>query len=603
MGKRTDLGLLLLELEGWGRASLGPGYALTSGSEAVASAFGCASPAGFLDCLEDGARGQFEADAARTGPDGVSTGAYISASGVPFEVLLAGREGGHDVFFRSMEGRVRSLESLALFYRNFLTTPTAMCYTDRDGNILEANRAFLDFYGYAMDEVRGRNPRILKSGRQSPEVYRDMWEMISDPAVGSWTGEVVNRKKDGTEVTVLLTISAVRRWGGEFIGYIASATDISRQKRLEAEILSYNAELSEMSRLKSDLMAITSHDLKAPLNSMISRANLMLDLAGQMTPGELKDHLERIVAAGMRMTAFINDLLDLEKLESGNVGLNTSRLHLDYSLALCADTVSASAAAAGVAVRTRVTGAPRPVVADAVKMEQVFMNLLSNALKFSPPGSEVEAVYHQADDGSVRVTILDRGPGIPDEDLGAIFDRFYQAKKGANIPKRGFGAGVGLGLGIVKQIVELHGGTVSARNRDGGGCEFAVELPARCAVSSGRDVAVMVHDPDACIFGYVEGPLKGKGASCFITKTPDEARRIFEYERPDVVIVRHEALGPEMAGFLSGIMAAARRPVVVNITDGEGHAGDAIYDLTLTAPVADVEVFELLRDVQAGPAL
>src|SRR5271169_5805317 len=95
-------------------------------------------------------------------------------------------------------------ERLAIFYKNYLHTPMAICFTDAEGNIVDANRSFLKLYEYELDEVKGKNPKILKSGRQSPLIYKTLWESITNKDIGSWTGELINRKKNGDEIYVLL---------------------------------------------------------------------------------------------------------------------------------------------------------------------------------------------------------------------------------------------------------------------------------------------------------------------------------------------------------------------------------------------------------------
>lgn len=491
-------------------------------------------------------------------------------------------------------------DRLALFYRHFLTTPTAIVLTDPQGSIIEANRSFLELYGYARSEVVGNNPRMLKSGRQSPAAYQEMWRGISDPAVGSWTGELINRKKNGEEVVVLLTVSSVLNVEGGVIGYVASATDVTRSKQLEWELRESHRQLQELAALKSDLMAITSHDLKSPVNSIISRAQIILESGDAVSPESLKRQMNGIIEAGERMMSFIDDLLNLEKIESGRMQLSLRRTRIDAVLRSCVEINQPTAERKGVGIAFVSDGPSWPVKADIVKMEQVFNNLISNAVRFSPEGSVIEAVYRDGGPGAKKIVeIRDRGAGIPEEEIGRIFDRYYQVKKKGALSKRAFGAG--LGLAIVKSIVEMHGGRITVANRPGGGCLFAVELPRAAPGGSADDLAALILDPESAIFPSLEEPLRRKNVACYIAKTPEEADRIARYQQPDVLFFDHDQAGTAEALDFLGRLRAGASPLIVAVGGAEG--GDPpLYEKMLSRPVVDLEVYEVLRDLQfRGP--
>jgi PAS domain S-box-containing protein len=600
MNSNIDLGMVLLDLDDWRRMSLHRDLTVYSGGEQLRQLGGGVATDTLLTLLDAASQLQLKKLAATIAPDQIKSATLLTHDGAPLEIILIERDAMLDLFYRNISKRMQAQERLALFFRHFLTTPIAILITDPEGAIVDANRSFLNLYGYTIDEVRGRNPRMLKSGRQAPAAYQEMWARISDPAINSWTGELINRKKSGEEVIVLLTISAVRKSSGTAIGYIASALDITRKKQLEQELQASNQALTEMGQLKSDLMAITSHDLKAPINSIISRVRLIQETVHELSPEKLAEHLDRIIDAGTKMTEFINELLDLEKLESGRFQFTTSRVHLDAVLASCVETNAPSAETRGVALSMRTVGQPEPVRVDIVKMEQVFNNLLSNALKFSPPGSQIEVRYTDKGRGNDKIIeISDQGPGIPEEEIGKIFDKYYQVRKKESVPKRAFGTG--LGLNIVKSIIGLHNGRIAAANRQGGGCSFIVELPGKGAVSSGKDLAAMMFDPQDAIFRYLEGPLQHKEVSYFIAKNLFEARRITDYERPDVIFVHHESVTAEVSDFLISL-ANDLKPLIVAI-GGQAVPGETMtYSRTLVYPVVDIEIYDVLKELQLNRA-
>ena len=592
-----DLGLALMDLEETYRIRLSRDFGVISGPEPSGGPLGPFGAGGFLDRLSEKDGELFRMTARRLGPDGMAGCVVGSAAGGPVELVVSRQEYGYDVFCKDVGRRMRSLERLAIFYRYFRKSPNPICFTDADANIVEANRAFLDFYGYGMEELRGKNPRILKSCRQTPGAYQEMWARISDPDSGSWTGEVINRRADGEEVHVVLTVTAVRRSDCSLIGYIASATDVTPRKRLEERLTAYNAELVEADRMKDELIAITSHDLKAPLNSIINIAGMVKEISPEIRRDQLLEYMDRIVSHGHRLTEFISDILDMDRIESGRMGLNTRRVRLDSALRSCVETNSVNAKAKGVSVVYTVHGTPEPVVVDAVKMEQVFNNLLSNAVKFSPEGSEIKVSYTDQGRGAPKsVGISDRGPGIPEGDTDRIFGKYYQVERKGAVAKRGFGASVGLGLNIVKSIVELHGGSVRAANGPDGGCVFTVEIPATNAVTTGSDVAAVIHDPASVKYGRIEHALKSQDVSCYITKDIHETRRVVEYEAPRLVFVHAEAADRETLSYLSGLVEGGDGPMLVCVGDASGPVPP--FHRALSAPVTDVEVLGLLKGLR-----
>lgn len=507
------------------------------------------------------------------------------------EVLAAPIPSGHTLFYRTSLEPDR-LQRLDFFYRHFLTGRVGICITDPQGEIIDANPYFLAFYGYHREEVIGQNPRILKSGRQTPDAYREMWLKITDPKCAHWSGEMINRRKNDEEVVVHLTISAVRNGGGSLAGFVASTLDMTAHKQMERDLRASNEELLELNQLKTDLMAITSHDLKSPLNAIISRARMLIELDEELPAEKRQSALTKIVESGEKMTTFINELLDLEKIESGRYQLNSGRLHLDTVLNGCLDTNHPTAAEKGVQLVFRQEGAPRPLRADFLKLEQAFNNVLSNAIRYTPAGGTITVTCQERPGEPRRVLISDTGPGIPDKDLPFIFDRYYQARIKGGIAARVFGAG--LGLSIVRKIVELHDGKVWAANGESGGCTFTLEFPCNRKAGSGQDLAALIVDPQQEIYGWLEAPLKKTGISCFIARNLFEARRIVKRECPEMVFVAEGSVPEQLRSYLATLECAVRR---ISVGTSTGVTEEDFYHQELLIPVIDIELFELIDDV------
>ncbi len=511
--------------------------------------------------------------------------ALTALTTIPLEIMMVQNGQQFELICCDASESLQFLEQLATFYRYFLTTPVAICMTDPDGLILEVNPSFLRLYGYELEDVIGGNPRILKSGRHFPQLYQEMWQQISDPEAGHWSGEVINRASGGDEVTVMLSISAVRKTSGDLQGYVASAFNISQQKKLEQQLKNYNNELKDLNALKSELTAITSHDLKAPINSIISRINLVKDSLDTMPAENITEHLDKMIAAGQQMGEFINQLLDMERIEAGRVQFETERLNLETLLYSTVELNRLTATDRQVAISYQQEGTFLPIRADRMKLEQVFNNILSNAINYSPPGSTIDVSCRSVDD-VIQIEIADQGSGIPPAEIAGIFDRFSQVRKKGALSTRAHGSG--LGLNIVQKYVDLHNGTVSVRNGAERGCTFTVEIHGRGKISSTADLAALIIDSAGQIYPYLEAPLKSRDVCCYACKTPQEMQRILANEYPELIF------------FLDNHSPAAElgEGPLVKVFLNEGFRGDngQCFQI-LQPPIADLEIHSLLTDV------
>ena len=468
-----------------------------------------------------------------------------------------------------------------LFFRAFMATPTAVCMTSPDGSILHVNQGFLRLYGYTIDEVIGGNPRILKSGRHAPEVYETMWRQLLDPACGSWQGELINRDKAGDVVIVNLFIEAVRDNDGELHGFLANAYDISKWKRLEQSLIRQNERLNEINKLQTEMLAVTSHDLKAPLNAIISRANLIKSCLDTMTTAKVFHHLDGIVDSGMKLGEFIEEQLNLAKIESGQISVESERLSLDSLLRSLTEINQFAADSKQIAIRYTLHGRVRPLYGDRVKLEQVFNNLLSNAIKFAPTGSVIDVTCTPAAD-RCRVDITDQGPGIPAEEIKHIFDRFYQVRSDERSVRN---HGAGLGLSIVHNFVNLHQGQVTVRNNPDGGCCFSVELPLPGCARSGKDLAAVIVDPNGDIYPLLKQGLLQAGVSRFVCKSANNLQRTLDHSYPEIMFIPDSAINDEITTIVANLAARQSRPVTVLVDNGSGTAPQqrpkCDYQLTL----------------------
>ncbi len=368
--------------------------------------------------------------------------------------------------------RMRAENEIRKLNRAIEQSPVLVVITDIKGAIEYVNPQFCETTGYSSEEAIGQNPRILKGTESPPAVFDELWSTISQG--GTWSGEFHNIKKDGSKYWAFATISGLRDDTGAISHYVGVQIDITRQKALLLQLERQNAELERLNRLKGDMVAITSHDLKSPLHAMISIANLLRDLGPNLDDATQAGFIDQIITSGQKLSSFITEILDAEKIESDGISLVLAPTRLDEILEGCVVTTRAVGRDKGIDVASTADGSFVATLVDPVRMEQVFNNLLSNAVKFAPEKSTIEVSIIREPNAHV-ITVGDRGPGIPEGDTEKIFDRYFQASSGTQVAERGFG--VGLGLFITRQLVENHGGTVTAENREGGGCLFVVRLP------------------------------------------------------------------------------------------------------------------------------
>jgi PAS domain S-box-containing protein len=343
---------------------------------------------------------------------------------------------------------------LALFAER---APIAVLELEPDGTVVEVNHAAEILFGYAAAELVGGPVKKLVLAKFHDEFDRT-WQQLLTSRESVAGLRIRNPRRDGAEIICEWTVTPLVNFQREVIAIIAQGQDITAQ--LEAE------------RMKKEFTSTLSHELRTPLTSIIG--SLQLINSGVM--GEVDKEVAELTQVaernGQRLLDLINDLLDIEKIESGKLNLVPEVIALD-------DLVRESMVLnKGFGERFKVrfeshgeVSASR-VHADRKRLLQVMTNLLSNAAKFSPEGGVVE--ISAADVGpNVRLSVHDRGSGIPEAFRGRIFNRFSQADSTATRQK----GGTGLGLAICKRLIELMHGRIGFEDRSGGGTTFWFELP------------------------------------------------------------------------------------------------------------------------------
>ena len=376
-------------------------------------------------------------------------------------------------------------ESERRFAQLFHANPLPMTIVSmRTHRRLDANEAAVRHSGYTREEMLGRTKPEL--GFWVAPDQRDglLHQLLARGQVRDF--EVTFRTKSGEE-RQLLTNSEVITYEGE-PAVLSVSVDITERKQLEAQQEARRQEAEILTRTKDEFLATLSHELRNPLGAITNALGVLDRLA---TGDNLRNVVGIINRQTARLTRLVDDLLDVARLTAGKITLNREAVDLR-------ELAERSVRALGEGGRIRdhrvvVEGVPVEVLADRVRLEQVVDNLLDNALKYTAPGGEVRVSTEQVDDHAI-LRVRDTGEGIRAE-LGArVFEMFVQEPQALDRARRG----LGLGLALVKQLVELQGGSVSVTSRGAGhGSEFTVELPVHAGLNESTPSSEPAVDPTA----------------------------------------------------------------------------------------------------------
>lgn len=346
-----------------------------------------------------------------------------------------------------------------------------------EGVILEINQAAVNFTGVVASHALGRTLWDLECW--ADEAARSKLQTGLYRASGGefvrYTGEIVNL--EGTRAVVDLSIKPIFSSDGEIDFFIVEGRDITAIKRMEFERdreRQHADALHKLNDMKNEFVSQVSHELRTPLASIIGFAQTLLR-SPNLAPEKATQFLNIILDDGRRLERLVEDLLDISRIESGKTSLITEPTSIAQILDYATHIIATEAESKRITITHDYTPEALPFLAlDNDRITQVFVNLLANAVKFTPPdGSITIRVTH--DKGQVSVSIADTGIGIPASDLPRLFEKFYRAKQRDTDGKEI--RGTGLGLAIAKQIVELHGGHIGAESILGKGSVFTVTLP------------------------------------------------------------------------------------------------------------------------------
>jgi PAS domain S-box-containing protein len=414
----------------------------------------------------------------------------------------------------------------------------AICMLSPHGVVTSWNAGGERLFGYSADEIIGRSFATFYSvpDREEGAPAAQLMAAESDGRVES---EGLRLRRGGAAFDAHIVLTPVRDVARQLRGFSLVVRDITERKRLEDDLRRRAEDLAVANRAKEDFLATLSHELRTPLNAMLGWTRLLR--MGKLDAAGVARALETIERNAHLQEQLISDILDVSRIVTGKLRLELRPTDLAPLVDAALDTLRPAADAKGVALQARLQCAGA-VLGDPDRLQQVIWNLVVNAIKFTPAEGSVRVSLNRQGTSAV-VTVTDTGEGIAPDLLPYIFDRFRQGDASVTRPH----GGLGLGLSIVRHIVELHGGKVSVRSGgQGQGATFSAMFPIR-AIRRAREpetidthllsgLRVLVVDDESDAREVVSRALKECGASTAAVGSAREALELITDFKPDVLV-------------------------------------------------------------------
>jgi PAS domain S-box-containing protein len=404
----------------------------------------------------------------------------LAKNNLPTIVLIGGLIVDFLLFFiiYSLVMNQRSTETLAAeitreleFQKIALDEHAIVSIADIKGNITQCNDKFCEISGYAREELVGQNHRMIKSDEHSPEMYKKMWQTIASGK--TWTGEFKNIKKDGSPYWVNATIVPFMDNSGIPFQYVAIRTDITERIQAEESAILSQKQAERANLAKSQFLSSMSHELRTPMNAILGFGQLLENNPTEPLSPKQLEHTQHILKGGDHLLELIDQVLELSKIESGNIVFSIENVEPEEIINESLKMVQTQAEDKGITLTFSAPDIELPMLwTDRGRFRQILLNLLSNAVKYNRVGGSVIVASEYLDKEYLRISVTDTGLGISEHQQAGLFEPFNRLGREA-----GDVEGTGIGLTITKQITELIGGNIGFESEEGIGSTFWVEIP------------------------------------------------------------------------------------------------------------------------------
>ena len=370
----------------------------------------------------------------------------------------------------TLEQRVK--ERTAEMQDLYDNAPAGYHSLDAAGNFLLVNQTELDWLGYTHEEMIGRmNIRQILTPESQRTFERHFPRFKSSGFANDLEFDVV--RKDGTTFPVMVNATAIYQPDGQYLMSRSTVMNISERKLAETELRAANIALAKAGRLKDEFLATMSHELRTPLNAILSFSESLIEGTYGLLGSRQIEVLHHIAESGRHLLDLISDILDLSRIEVGKLELQPQPMVVETCCQAALQMIRQQAISKRLRLSTAYMHETDLIYADEQRLKQILVNLLVNAVKFTPEGGVVGLEVNQREKESLTFTVWDTGIGIPQDKIEELFQPFVQLDSSLS---RQY-SGTGLGLAVVHRLTELHGGGVAVESELGKGSRFSVTIP------------------------------------------------------------------------------------------------------------------------------
>ncbi len=377
------------------------------------------------------------------------------------------------IIVRNITAIMKAQQRVDILSQAVELSPVSVALMDPNGVIEYVNKKFCEVTQYSPIEVIGKHTRILKSGRHKKEFYKTLWDTIQRGE--EWRAEICNKRKDGTYFWEMASIASIVDDHGEIKHYIAVKEDITEQQEVMKELNEAKKRAVDSNKAKSVFLASMSHELRTPLNSILGFGQLLNQRLGKNKHSKESEYILKILKSSNHLLSLITDILDLAKVESQAFALELSTVDVYEVLNESLDVIEHMASDKSISIifndQKGKKNSGAFLKGDYIRLKQVFINILSNAIKYNIVNGEIEVSLKMKED-TIELDIQDTGYGIAPEKVSGLFEPFNRlGVENTNIE------GSGIGLTLSKKLMLAMGGDVWLKETSGKGSLFTVSMP------------------------------------------------------------------------------------------------------------------------------
>jgi hypothetical protein len=491
-----------------------------------------------------------------------------------FPVALKNNKIGVGGIIKDVTQHKRAEEEIFMLAHALKSINECVSITDMDDNILFVNESFLKTYGYNENELVGKHMSIVRSLNNSPELVKDI---LPATLRGGWKGEVLNKRKDGTEFPINLSSTIIFDKDGKRLGLIGVASDITERKRAEKELVEAKGKAESANKLKDAFIANISHEIRTPLNGILGMTSIIKEVYQSNVKKEDEVLFEGIDISSNRIIRTIDMILNYSRLHVGEFNITPNKINISLICTNLVKEFSTAAKNKSLAFAFQNNCGDTEIFADEYSITMAISNLLDNAIKYTNKGS-VTVILHKEKNDDLILDVKDTGIGINQDYLASIFEPYRQEEMGYG---RAY-EGIGLGLAIVKKVFDLNNAVIKVESKKGEGTTFSInfgkgeQLPEnKSKTTKAANILSAPEEMQKKVVLLVEDDLMNqvtirrfieKNYSVIVTPSSDEAMEIIKKGKVDIILmdisIKGKRNGLELTKELKTIKEFSHIPII-----------------------------------------